>query len=168
MSAWDQSSGVRVGACACQVTTELQEDSRHNERSFLHSASSHIPKCGKHLTAAQIFIVVSLNPSGIVFYQALFTASSALRWHMPVNPSQFICVCVSVGKHIESPRVPVCDGCIAAVVQGLTKESAGECRFGTPLYSQVERWQVGLCVCVCACALCWGGNDGITRAFEGK
>lgn len=51
--------------------------------------------------------------------------SSALRWHMPVY---FVCMCVSVAEHIESLIVPLCDGCIAAVVQGLGRETEDKCR----------------------------------------
>lgn len=43
VSAWDKSSGITVGACFCQVTIVLQEDSCHNKLSLLLSSSSHTP-----------------------------------------------------------------------------------------------------------------------------
>lgn len=48
--------------------------------------------------------MVSLNPSGIVFYQALFTVSSQVaHGGKPIS----LLVRVSVTKYVESPRVPL-------------------------------------------------------------
>lgn len=52
VSARDESSGVTVGARFCQVTSVLQEDSCKLPLLLLLSSTSHIPKSGKHLTAA--------------------------------------------------------------------------------------------------------------------
>lgn len=75
---------------------------------------------------------------------------------MPVNPSQFVCVRVSVAKHVESSRVPLRDGCIAAVVQGLSKETEDKCRRALLWHPTVlsSLASASWTECVRACALC--------------
>lgn len=90
---------------------------------------------------------------------------------MPANPSQFVCACVSVAKHVERPGVPLCDGCIAAVVWGLSKETEDKCRRALLWHPTVlsSLLSVGWTLCVFMHKHFFlRGNDGVSRAFEGK